>query len=158
MILQDSTIINAPATAVFSFFDNMADNYTRWHPDHHSYRWVEGNKCETGAIFAFDETVGGERQQKEMRFTNVTVDRYLEFEPTNRFIRLLMPRLSFGMEPVDSNICRFEAKIHLRIGPIAAWLNRREFNAVRQHMREEAENIKQLVEAEMVESPVKHHA
>lgn len=154
MLLQDNTIINAPATAVFRFFDEMADNYTRWHPDHHGYRWVEGDRCQPGAIFEFDETIGGHQQKKKMRFTRVTADRFLEFEPTNRFIRLLMPRLSFGMEPIDAESCQFEAKIHLRVGPIGARLNRREFDAVRLHMCQEGENLKRLIEAEMIESSV----
>jgi hypothetical protein len=34
--------------------------------------------------------------------------------------------------------------IHLRIGPLAAWLNK--LDAVRRHMREEGENLKRLLE------------
>jgi len=36
----------------------------------------------------------------------------------------------------------------VRTGPIGAWLNRREFDAVRQHMHEEGENLKRIVEAD----------
>jgi hypothetical protein len=43
---------------------------------------------------------------------------------------------------------RFIAELHIRTGPVGAWLNRREFNAVRQHMREEGENLKRILEAE----------
>ncbi|CAN5819151.1 hypothetical protein BH20GEM3_BH20GEM3_09110 [soil metagenome] len=43
---------------------------------------------------------------------------------------------------------RFFTELHIRTGPVGAWLNRREFNAVRQHMREEGENLKRILETE----------
>ena len=42
----------------------------------------------------------------------------------------------------------FTAEIHIRTGPVGAWLNRREFSAVRQHIREEGESLKHLLEAD----------
>jgi hypothetical protein len=56
------------------------------------------------------------------------------------------------MEPMGANACNFVAKIHLRVGPLAARLNAREFTAVRQHMRQEGENLKQLLEVNGVET------
>jgi hypothetical protein len=37
--------------------------------------------------------------------------------------------------------------VQLRIGPLAAWLNRRELEAVRHHMREEGDNLKRFLSA-----------
>ena len=42
---------------------------------------------------------------------------------------------------------RFEAEIVIRTGPVGAWLNRREFDAVREHMREEGENLRAILES-----------
>jgi hypothetical protein len=51
------------------------------------------------------------------------------------------------MGPRGARRCRLEAEIHVRTGPLGAWLNRKEFDAVRRHMREECENLKRIVEA-----------
>ena len=45
--------------------------------------------------------------------------------------------------------CDVTQRIKVRTGPIGAWLNRGEFNAVRVHMKEEGENLKALLETEI---------
>jgi hypothetical protein len=52
----------------------------------------------------------------------------------------------FRVEPVAEQGYRFIAEIHLRVGPLAARLNRRELDAVREHMRVEGINLKRFVE------------
>jgi hypothetical protein len=152
MLLQDSIRINASADEVFDFFNGMAQNYTRWHPDHRLFRWLNGDSVAVGTIFYFEEIIAGHLQKKSVRFINVHPGRFMEFEPMNWFVRILMPRLSFAMEPMGADSCNFVAKIHLRVGPLAARLNAREFTAVRQHMRQEGENLKQLLEVNGVET------
>jgi hypothetical protein len=51
------------------------------------------------------------------------------------------------LEPIAEGLHRFVAAIHLRVGPLGSRLNRREFDAVREHMRIEGVNLKRLVEA-----------
>jgi hypothetical protein len=87
------------------------------------------------------------RMKKRVHFTRVEPDRRLEFTFTNRLLSLIVPRLSFHLEPEDGGT-KFEADIVIRTGPLGAWLNRREFDAVRQHMREEGENLKKLLESD----------
>jgi hypothetical protein len=58
---------------------------------------------------------------------------------------LFLPRILFRVEPAGSGFAVTQ-EIHLRIGPLAAWLNRRELEAVRRHMSEEGENLKRLLE------------
>jgi len=38
-------------------------------------------------------------------------------------------------------------EVHVRTGPLGSWLNRRELDAVRKHMKEEGENLKRLLES-----------
>lgn len=57
----------------------------------------------------------------------------------------VMPRQSFEIRP-EGDMSPFIATIPIRRGPVGAWLNRREFKAVRQHVREEGQNLKRLVE------------
>jgi hypothetical protein len=41
MILSQTTMIAAPAERVFAFFEEMEANYTSWHPDHITFRWLQ---------------------------------------------------------------------------------------------------------------------
>lgn len=147
MILEERTRITAPPEAVFAFFEAMEDNYTTWHPDHVTFRWVAGDGLGRDARAYFEESVAGEHQRKTVRFTTVIPNRYVAFEPTGFLTRLLLPEISFAIEPLDDG-CQLTQRLRVRTGPIGAWLNRREFDAVRQHMHEEGVNLKRLVEAD----------
>jgi hypothetical protein len=151
MLLEDQTLIEAPPERIYAFFEDMGENYADWHPDHVAFRWTEGKGLEPGVEFYFEERIAGKLLKKTVRFTRIEPGRYIEFEPTWWLMRLLMPRLSFAIQPQGRDSL-FIARITIRTGPVGAWLNRREFNAVRQHMMEEGDNLKRIVEAEYNES------
>jgi hypothetical protein len=147
MILEETTRIRASPETVYRFFEAMEANYERWHPDHVAFRWVDGGGLEPGAEAYFEERIAGKPQAKTVRFVELVPGRYIEFEPTSRLIRLLMPSISFAIEPREED-CDLTQRIRVRTGPIGARLNRREFDAVRAHMREEGQNLKRILEAE----------
>ena len=54
--------------------------------------------------------------------------------------------MTFIFEPQGKG-CLFTAQVFLKgVGPIGSWAHRKEFAAVRQHMKEEGENLKQIIE------------
>lgn len=123
----------------------MEANYLAWHPDHLGFHWREGRGLKPGVVFYFEEYIGGKLMKKTVRFSKVERYRYIEFEPTWWLMRLIMPRISFEVQPRGESSLLI-ARIPIRTGPIRAWLNRREFDAVRQHMKEEGRNLKDLLE------------
>jgi hypothetical protein len=145
MILSETTAINAPPEAIFRFFDDMERHYLEWHPDHVLFRWEKGRGLRAGNVFYFEETIAGKLLKKRVAFTRVERPGYLEFAPTFWLMRLFLPRMLFRIEPQRAG-CVVTAEIHLRIGPLAAWLNRHEITAVREHMRVEGVNLKRIVE------------
>lgn len=147
MLLEETTDIEVSPAEVYRFFEDMEDYYERWHPDHITFRWTEGDGLEQGAEAYFKERIAGKLQKKTVRFVEVTPDRYLEFKPTSLLVGLLMPHISFTIEPRSAG-CEVTQRIKVRTGPIGARLNKREFDAVRTHMREEGENLQRILEDE----------
>ena len=147
MWLEESTRVDAPPREVFRFFEEMEENYTRWHPDHVSFRWLDGGGLQAGSEAHFEERIGGKHQEKTVVFTEVDRERYIEFKPTSRLVAALMPHISFTIDPRPEG-CVVTQRIKVRTGPIGAWLNRREFDAVRRHMGEEGANLKRVLEEE----------
>ena len=145
MRLEDRIWINAPPEAIFSFFEAMETNYLRWHPDHRLFRFEQGRGLREGVVVYFEEVIGDKVLKKRVHYTRIVPNRHIEFTFVKGLFRLFLPRMVFRMEPQDGGTL-FVAQIDIRIGPIGAWLNRRDFQRVRQHMREEGENLKQLIE------------
>lgn len=137
--------MKASPSAVYHFFETMDDHYTQWHSDHIEFRWIGGGGLAQGEKAYFEERIGRELQRKPVQFTEVVPDRYIEFKPTARVVALLMPHISFAIDP-NSDGCEVTRRIKVRTGPIGARLNRREFDAVRTHVREEGENTKRILE------------
>lgn len=147
LILEDSIHINVPPEKLFDFFNSMSsDRYRSWHPDHLDFKWIGSSGAVRGNRFWFRETVGGKTMDKTVFFTEVEKDRYLEFALTNWFFRLILRKFSFRMQPISSGTL-FIARIEILTGPIGTALNKREFDAVRVHMKEEGENLKPVVES-----------
>jgi hypothetical protein len=146
MVLRDSISVDATPQAIFQFFEDMERHYLEWHPDHILFRWEQGRGLQEGNVFYFEERIAGKLLKKRVVFTRVHRFDHLEFAPTFWLMRVLLPRMLFRIEPQKVG-CLFVAEIHLRIGPLAAWLNRREIAAVREHMHAEGRNLKRILEA-----------
>lgn len=147
MVLRDSIEVHASAAEVFAFFEDMdSERYLGWHPDHKAFRWTFGKGLKVGNQFYFEEKIAGKVLKKTVVLTRVDQGAHIEFAPTFWLMRLFLPRLVFRLETVGKHH-RFIAEIFLRVGPLAARLNKREFDAVREHMRVEGINLKRVVEA-----------
>jgi hypothetical protein len=145
MILKETTRVRASSEDIYRFFETMDANYERWHPDHIEFRWIGRDGLTEGAKAYFEERIAGKTQQKTVRFTAVVPGRYIEFKPTSLLVGLLMPSISFTIDPREDG-CDFTQRIKIRTGPIGARLNRSEFDAVRTHMHEEGEHLKTILE------------
>jgi hypothetical protein len=147
MILEDSIKIEASPEAAFQFFEEMGDHYLAWHPDHVLFRWEGGRGVKRGNTFYFEEYIAGKLLRKRCVFTRVVPGEHLEFAPTFWLMRFFLPRMVFRVVP-EGDGCRLIAQIEVRMGPLGRWAHRKEFDAVREHMRVEGVNAKRMIEAQ----------
>jgi len=146
MKFEDSIFIQASPERVYHFFEEMEKNYLRWHPDHLSFAWRKGRGLQVGNEFYFEEKIAGQLLKKETRFRKITPHRYIEFVMVHWLYRWFIPKMTFIFEPREQG-CIFTGQVFLRgVGPIGKWVNRQEFAAVRQHMKEEGERLKSIIE------------
>lgn len=146
MILRDTTEIRSTPEAVFQFFNEMEWHYLRWHADHRLFRWVTSRTVAAGNVFYFEEGIAGKLLKKKVVLTRVDPPAHGEFAPTFWLLRLFLPRLLFRVQITAPQVCTLVAEIHLRMGPLAAHINKRELEAIREHMRAEGINLKRIVE------------
>ena len=146
MVLRDSIEVDAPLSTFLAFFDGMDNRrYLAWHPDHKLFRWIAGAGMQVGNRFHFEEVIAGKLLKKSVVLVRVESG-HIEFTPTFWPMRLVLPRLVFRTEIARHERFHFVAEIFLRVGPLGAHLNRREFDAVREHMRIEGINFKNFAE------------
>ena len=77
----------------------------------------------------------------------VEPNRLLEYKPSFPWA-IFIPKGQFVIEPRGGKSCVFTATISLRVGPLFKKFGRKRLEAVKQHMKEEGENLKKILEKE----------
>jgi len=155
VILTESVEIKTTPEKIFDFFSGVVDDesYRAWHPDDHvALRWIKGRPCEEGSVVYAEEYVHGKLHKLKFVITKVIPNRRIEFAPLSRFLRIYFPKNIFAIEQ-EGDMCVFTASACLRVGwlvkTFAAGKLKRGLSSVRKHMKEEGENLKRILEAEV---------
>jgi uncharacterized protein YndB with AHSA1/START domain len=140
--LADTIAVDAPPQRVWECLLHLAERYRDWHPDHLRAEWLEGVPNQVGSVLSTVETLHGRPHTLRMRVTAAQPLRRLAY----RFLApmsLLATSGEFLVEP-DGERARFTAVLRFRW---FAPLFRRRLAGLRQHVHEEGENLKRMVEA-----------
>jgi len=145
--LRHEIEIDASPQRVYAFFEKIEQNYAKWHPDHRVFRWVTDGGLKQGAVAYSEQMMHGKLHKLRARFTKVIPNRIVEFKWVNPIIRFFAPRNVWIFEATDTG-CKFIAEGDVRIGWISSRMKRVRIalDQGRAHLKEEGENLKQLVE------------
>lgn len=153
--LKDSIIINRPPEAVFNWLAYFAENYRSWHKDHVLAKWVKGNNFEKGSVFYAEEYLGGKLEKLSFEITNCVRNELIEY-------KVLFPESiicsggSFSIKPYNGGSV-FTATLSFRFGGLVSRVAKKRAKAIRLHMKEEGENLKELLEKEEEKDEKKGH-
>ena len=147
--LRDSIEIHTTASQVFTWLESMPREYGAWHPDHVACKVLHGSVLEVGSEFECEEYLHGKLHSMRFQMTKVVPDKRVEF---------VIERMGRGAFEVQANneIVRFVAEVDIGsdspiFGPlldfIFSWFFRQRIVAMRQHMAEEGENLKAILES-----------
>jgi uncharacterized protein YndB with AHSA1/START domain len=145
--LTDSIEVRAAPEKVFRWLTNLKQkaDYQSWHPDHVDLRWTKGEPFAKGSIAYFEEYIHGKLHKFTFLCTKVVPDKLIEYRPLFPW-SIFMPKGTFVLEPKGQNSCTFTATISLRVGPLYRKLVRSQLQTVKQHMKEEGEILKKILE------------
>jgi hypothetical protein len=151
IFLEHSIGIRTTPEEIWNFFLNLETNYTTWHPqDHVIFRWLKGKPWEEGSVIYAEEILHGKVHKLKYVVTKVVPGREITFSPVSRLLRTYFPKNMLIIEQ-KGDICTFTATGHIRVGWLVRKLARKklEFGLAEasRHMREEAENLKAILEA-----------
>lgn len=152
IVLTDSIKINTTPEKIFGFFLQIVDNasYRVWHPeDHVVFQWIKGGPWQQGSVAYAEEYIHGKLHKFKFLIKEVLPNRKIEMVPVSRILRIYFPRNTFLIEPLGDS-CLFTASGLLRVGLLVKLLAKRRLEqgilSVRKHMKEEGENLKQILE------------
>jgi hypothetical protein len=147
-ILKYSVEIKTTPEKIFNFFLHIEDNYKDWHPeDHICFKWIKGKPLEVGSSGYFEEHIHGKLHKTKVIYTKIILNEEIEFRISNPIWRIFYPKSMLVIEQKEGS-CIFTAINYFRLGLISSRSKRvlNQFEAVKKHMREEGENLKEILE------------
>ena len=146
--LKDSIEIKAKPEEVYQWLVQRfasKENYQAWHPDHVDIRWIKGEPLQEGSIVYAEEYLHGELHKLKFRIIKVVPDKEIVYRalfPASLFA----PGNAFIIESDGKGGSVFTATGLLRAGPLFKKFGQERFEATKQHMKEEGENLKKALE------------
>jgi hypothetical protein len=146
--LRNHIEIQTTPRHLFAWLERMPQEYLSWHPDHVSCRVIQGSILEVSSEIECREYLHGKLHTVRFRMTKIIPDRRIEFNVKG------MGRGAFEAQIVGENV-RFIAELDIGSEiPILGFLFDRLFSRLfnrriaemRQHMAEEGENLKTILE------------
>jgi len=151
-VLADTIEINSSPENIWSFFENLEENYIDWHPDDHiKFRWI-GEAMKTGTKWYAEEMVHGHLFKLKGIIGEVVPYQKIVFKYSFP-ISIVSPKFEWKIGLRDSGSV-FTAISYLNAGDLFYKLSRKEMDwkleATKKHTKEEGENLKLILERECV--------
>lgn len=145
LTLKDSITINRPPEVIFEWLDHFSENYTSWHKDHVIAKWIKGENFEKGVILYAEEYLDGKLEKLSFEITKFTKVELIEYKTLFPH-SIICPCGSFSIESHNSYGSVFTATLSFRFGWLLSKFAKKRVDAIRTHMREEGENLKEILE------------
>jgi uncharacterized protein YndB with AHSA1/START domain len=149
MIIEDSVEVKATPDKVYEWLIQRfesSENYRAWHPEHVSVHWIKGNGRKEGSVLYVEEYLHGELHKLKLLIAKIEPNRRIEYHlpfPAS----LLIPKNGFIFSSKGKGTSVFTATSTLRGGYLFERLFKQRIQALKQHMKEEGENMKAALES-----------
>ena len=150
IMLRDSITIQTKPEQLFKWLELMPQEYCSWHSDHVACRVIHGSMLQRGSEIECQEYLHGKLHILQFRLTRVDPCRRMEYEIAG------LGKGAFVVIPKDDEV-EFVAELGLGSdSPIVGrmmdaflrLLLSRRLDAMREHMREEGQNLKKIIESD----------
>ncbi len=148
IVIQDTVTIKTTPADVFHWFEHLDEHYLSWHPCHVSCRYLKKHRLEVGAVLYAEEYLHDKLHKLKFNLTEVVPDQEFQYR--------VMPGIRGGFQFLE-NIKGVDVKAELQIGwdipfigafidMVMSFLFSGLIKVLKQHMREEGENLRTLLE------------
>lgn len=146
--VRESIRIQTTPRQIFKWLELLPQEYRSWHPDHVACRVIKGSLLQPGCEIECQEYPHGQLHTLRLRLTRVDPGKRMKYEISR------LGKGAFEVIPKDGEV-EFVAELGLGsdfpiVGSLVdvvlrALLSRR-LEAMREHMREEGQNLKEIIE------------
>jgi len=142
--LRESIEINVSPEVIWDWFLHIAENYLEWHPSHIKANWETETASEVDSILYAEEDINGEFLKMKSKLNKLIPNRLYRFKTVGT-LKLILAGGSFEIEPSE-NASIFTATLDFHMGKLLSKLAKKTVQKISQHMIEEGQNLKKILE------------
>jgi len=142
--LRESIEINVSPEIIWDWFLHIAENYLEWHPSHIKAYWETETVNEVGSILYAEEDISGDFLKMKSKVIKLIPNRLYRFKTVGA-LKLILAGGSFEMEPSENETI-FTATLDFHLGNLLSKLAKKKVQQISQHMIEEGQNLKKILE------------
>lgn len=142
--LRESIEINVSPEIIWDWFLHIAENYLEWHPSHIKANWETETINEVGSILYAEEDISGDFLKMKSKVIKLIPNRLYRFKTVGA-LKLILAGGSFEIEPSENGTI-FTATLNFHLGKILSKLAKKKVQQISQHMIEEGQNLKKILE------------
>ena len=145
--LKDSIEINQSIEKIWNFFENMTKNYISWHPEEHvKFERRKGEPHQIGTVIYAEEYIAGKLCKIKNTCTNIEKYKRIEYK-TSFPLSIFHPKAEYLFTRSEKG-CIFTAINYFKVPIIFNSKIKSLIAATEKHMKEEGENLKEIMENE----------
>ena len=146
--LKDAVEIRASPEQIVEFFLNFKENFHAWHPDHVECHYLTPGPLKENSIIYIEEYLYGKLRKLKLHITKIQPNSRIEYKT------FLGTKGIFIIEPKETGTL-FKAEMHMGtpiplLGKLRDRIMRmffsRQLEGLQQHMAEEGQNLKKILE------------
>ena len=127
-----------------AFFFQNTENYKLWHKDHISCYWKKGKEFSPGSVLIAEELIHGRKHKLGFKLKSLKKNNFVEYKLLFPF-SIICSGGYFKLVSKD-NKTEFIAQLRFRFGLLLKFLFKNRIEELKDHMREEGQNLKEYAE------------
>ncbi len=143
--LKESIEINVPPEIVWDWLLHFTENYCEWHPSHITAFWKKGTPNQIGSIMYTEEEIKGELLKLSGKLIRLIPNKIFEYKVVG-FLKIIVSSGTFEIQPIENGTL-FTATLNFPLGKLLSIFSKKAVRQITEHMIEEGENLKQILEA-----------
>ena len=149
IVMRDTVEIKAPPEPIFEFFVHFKENFYAWHSDHVECRYLnfEGDPKE-GSVIYIEEYLHGKLHKLKLHITKIEPNSLIEYKTFmgTKGVFIIEPRGAKSLFTAEMHMGTKTPLFRSMADRIMRIFMSRQLEGIKQHMAEEGQNLKRILE------------
>jgi len=148
IVLRDTVEIRASPEQIFDFFVHFKENFHAWHPDRVECRYLTSGPLREGSVIYLEEYLHGKLHKLKLHIRRIEPNARIEYKTFlgTKGVLIIEPRGASSLFTAEMHMGINTPLFRSLVDRIMGIFMSRQLEGIKQHMREEGQKLKTVLE------------